>query len=288
MVECVERRFAAPLERVDNDSIYAARTTFNIAVALSLRRVLHSRSPTAGRLAPGDAQISSVGGNPSAQNRAGGFTPPGGRSRPRMGPDRRNTKPRKERLRDDGPPPRHVSVSPPLPHGWGQNAGSQRKQFSRRWRNAAPPPVAACQLPATRPGEKFDRRGKSRNAGRPISGLTGSLLQIAPTVKRPPGTRDLPTIAWRWARMMTPTAQPTNCLAASNSRRSEWRRSSSSALRRETSPFSAIDRSQPALEPAQVCVTFGRRSVARHPMQAGDNSDLRGEKPWTHSKPPWN
>jgi hypothetical protein len=31
----------------------------------------------------------------------------------------------------------------------------------------------------------------------PISGLTvGSLLQIAPTVNRPPGTRDLPTIAW--------------------------------------------------------------------------------------------
>ena len=30
----------------------------------------------------------------------------------------------------------------------------------------------------------------------PISGLTvGSLLQIAPTVNRPPGTRDLPTIS---------------------------------------------------------------------------------------------
>ena len=71
------------------------------------------------------------------------------------------------------------------------------------------------------------------------TGMAGDAFQIAPTVKRPPGTRRRPTISCPRSRMMVPTAQPINFLAASNPCRSQLRRGSSSGLRRETSAVTA-------------------------------------------------
>ena len=80
------------------------------------------------------------------------------------------------------------------------------------------------------------------------SSVAGSAVQIAPTVNKPPGTRDLPTILWPWLRMILPAAQPTNCLAASNSRCFVRRSVSSSGF---TSEISAVTAGKPSLEKAR-------------------------------------
>jgi hypothetical protein len=123
------------------------------------------------------------------------------------------------------------------------------------------------------------------------SSVAGSAVQIAPTVNKPPGTRDLPTILWPWLRMILPAAQPTNCLAASNSRRFVRRSVSSSGYCQEAFPrespkfavplWGSDDFSQPPpeaspavrLEPRGHCSSpphtksLGRRLLCRNGVQ---------------------